>query len=211
LFTNDDTPDDAPADDKPDVVDTPDDSNDTPDGDEFEEKKFSQKELERALAKRLKRQEDQFAKKYADYDTIKADAEAYRKVQDEKSTDAERWERELNSLKAALTDKDEKLNKLERAALITDLAAEKGLPKSFWKRVSGETPEDIEEDIDSIIKDLGVEPEGDGKSKTPKKPVKRTVYGGGGENEDPDPDIDQIVSKIPRGPQFRVDKPRSYK
>ena len=38
-----------------------------------------------------------------------------------------------------------------------------------------------------------------------------SVYGGGGETEDPEPDTDYIVSTIPRGPQIRVDKPRAYK
>lgn len=203
--------DDVSTEDQTENVVTDDDSTVDTTEDDAEEKKFSQKELERALAKRLKRQEDQLTKKFADYDKLKADAEAYQKVQDEKSTDAERWERERNSLLASLQDKDEKLTKLERAALITDLATEKGLPKSFWKRVSGDSPEEIEDDIADIIKDLGLDKDPkDGKEKTPTV-RKKAVYGGGGENEDPDPDTDQIVSKIPRGPQFRIDKPRSYK
>jgi hypothetical protein len=37
------------------------------------------------------------------------------------------------------------------------------------------------------------------------------VYGGGGVTEDPEPDTDAIVARIPRGPQIRVEKPRSYK
>jgi len=193
------------------TVNAPDDSDVTPsDSDGADEKFISQKELDRILQKRLKRQEDQFKKQFGDYDILKADAEKFRELQDEKATDSERWEREKAQLLTAVQERDEKLNKLERAALITDLATEKGLPKSFWKRVSGDSPEEIEEDIDQIISDLGVTKD-DSKEKTPtKKPAKR-VYGGGGESESPDPDIASIVSKITRGPQLHVEKPRSYK
>lgn len=196
------------------VVDLPDDSDvSATDADDSDEKMISQKELDRILQKRLKRQEEQFTKKLADYDKLKADAAEFRKIQDEKATDTERWEREKAQLLTAVQEKEEKLNKLERAALITDLATEKGLPKSFWKRVSGDSPDEIEEDIDQIISDLGgaTPPKDDSKEKTPtKKPAKR-VYGGGGEGEGPDPDIASIVSKIPRGPQLHVERPRSYK
>lgn len=204
-------PEDTPQD-KDDLNITIDDDNepDNQDSDDAEEKMISQKELDRILQKRLKRQEEQYTKKLTDYDKLKAEAEEFRKLQDEKSTDSERWEREKAQFLTQVQEQEDKLNKLERAALITDLATEKGLPKSFWKRVSGDSPEDIESDIDSIIADLGITKD-DSKDKTPtKRPAKR-VYGGGGEGESPDPDIDAIVSKIPRGPQFRVDKPRTYK
>jgi hypothetical protein len=86
------------------------------------------------------------------------------------------------------------------------------LPKSFWKRVQGDNEDEIAEDMDSIIKDLGLDQDREkSKAKTPTSRKSGSVYGGGGETEDPDPDTDSIVSKIPRGPQIRVDKPRAYK
>lgn len=174
------------------------------------EKLISQQELDRILQKRLKRQEDQLLKKYSDYEQRVADSESFRKLQDEKSTDAERWEKERNQLLASLQERDEKLTSLERSNLIADLASERGLPKSFWKRVQGESADDIAEDMDSIIKDLGLKADREsGKEKTPSS--RKSVYGGGGGTEDPDPDTDSIVSRIPRGPQIRVDKPRPYK
>jgi hypothetical protein len=180
---------------------------DEDDSDEPKEKLLSQQEVDRILQKRLKRQEDQLLKKFGDYDTLKTDAENFRKLQDEKATDAERWEREKAQMMASLAEKDEKLTKLERSTLIADLATERGLPKSFWKRVSGESEEDIAEDIDSIIHDLDLgkkSKDEDGKDETPKKkPAPKKVYGGGGENEDPEPDIDKIIADIPRGPQPR--------
>lgn len=178
--------------------------------DEAEEKFISQRELDRILQKRLKRQEEQLLKKYSDYDQRVADSDQFRKIQDEKATDAERWEREREQLLSSLKDKDEKLTKLERANLIADLASERGLPKSFWKRVQGDNEDEIAEDMDSIIKDLGLDKDREAsKEKTPSR--KRAVYGGGGDTEDPDPDTDSIVARIPRGPQIRVDKPRAYK
>lgn len=187
------------------------DQDDSTNDSEPDEKLISQKELDRILQKRLKRQEEQFQKKLADYDKLKEDAEAFQKLQDEKATDAERWDRERTSL---ITERDEaksELTKLQRANLIADLATDKGLPKSFWRRVQGETEEEIAEDIESIVEDLGLDKDqGSGKGKTP-KPRKRQVYGGGGENEDPDPDTDSIVSAVPRGPQFRTEQPRTYK
>jgi hypothetical protein len=203
-----------PSDDSP-VVEVSEDSEiESPVGadDDSDEKFISQRELDRILQKRLKRQEDQLLKKYSDYEQRVADSEAFRKIQDEKSTDAERWERERDQLLSSLKERDEKLTKLERSNLIADLASEKGLPKSFWKRVQGDDPEEIAEDMDSIIKDLGIKADRESsKEQTPKAPRRAAVYGGGGETEDPDPDTDSIVSKIPRGPQIRVDKPRAYK
>lgn len=193
---------------KPDV--TPD--NETDDKDETpEEKLISQAELDRIVQKRLKRQEDQLKKQYADYDKIKEEAESFRKLQDEKSTDAERWEKEREKFLSDLRERDEKLSKLERNNLIADLATDRGLPKSLWKRVSGDSEDDIAEDIDSLIKDLGLgdKPKDEGGGKTPR--ARKALHGGGGEGEDPDPDTDELVSRIPRGPQLRIDKPRSYK
>lgn len=182
------------------------------DSESAEEKLISQKELDRIVSKRLKRQEDQLTKKYADYEQRVQESENFRKLQDEKATDAERWEKERETLQAALHARDEQLTKLERANLIADLATEKGLPKSFWKRVQGDSEEELAEDMDSIIKDLGLDKDKDpGKDKTPPRKRGGTVYGGGGDTEDPDPDTDSIVSKIPRGPQLRVEKPRNYK
>ncbi len=186
------------------------DDDEDPTGDQPEEKMFSQKELDRIVAKRLKRSEDILTKKFSDYDQRVADSDAYRKLQDEKSTDSQRWEREREAFQKALQEKDEKLNKLERASLIADLATDKGLPKSFWKRVQGDTEEEIAEDMDSMIKDLDINPKDESKDTSTRVTRKRnSVYGGGGEHEDPEPDIDSIVSRIPRGPQIRIDKPRS--
>ncbi|MFM8798890.1 MAG: hypothetical protein ACKODT_08030 [Fluviibacter sp.] len=180
--------------------------------DESDEKFISQRELDRILQKRLKRQEDQLLKKYSDYEQRVSDSEAFRKLQDEKATDAERWEKEREKLNALLKERDEKLTTLERSNLIADLASERGLPKSFWKRVQGSTEEEIAEDMDSIIKDLGLDVT-PGEGKTTPKPAgrKAAVYGGGGVTEDPEPDTDAIVARIPRGPQIRVERPRSYK
>lgn len=195
-----------------DAVDMSEDNPDQTVEDSSDEKFISQKELDRILQKRLKRQEDQFLKKYSDYEQRVSDSEAFRKLQDEKATDAERWEKERNQLLTSLQERDEKLTKLERANLIADLASEKGLPKSFWKRVQGDNEEEIAEDMEAIIKDLGLnEDRGTVKDKTPSSRKRGAVYGGGGETEDPDPDTDSIVSRIPRGPQIRVDKPRAYK
>lgn len=177
---------------------------------EAEEKFISQRELDRILQKRLKRQEDQLLKKYADYEQRVTESESFRKLQDEKATDAERWEKEREKLIASLHERDEKLTKLERSNLIADLASEKGLPKSFWKRVQGESEEEIAEDMDAIINDLGLK-EASGEGRTTPRPRKEAVYGGGGVTEDPEPDTDAIVARIPRGPQIRVEKPRSYK
>lgn len=178
-----------------------------------DEKLIPQSELDRILQKRLKRQEDQLLKKYADYDQLKEAADAYQKIQDEKASDAERWEKRIAAIEAERNSMQSELTKLQRTALVADLAADAGLPKSMWRRVSGETPEEIEEDIADLVNDLGITK--GSKEDTPAKrnasKQRREVYGGGGENERPDPDTDAIVAAIPRGPQIRVDKPRVSK
>lgn len=195
------------------LVDTDSDLDDNPDAagdagkpDTTDEKLFSQADIDRVLTKRLKRQEEALTKKYADYDSLKEAADAYSKIQDEKATDAERWEKERAKLLADLQDRDTSLNQLQRANLVADLATDAKLPKSFWKRVQGDTEEDIAEDIKSIITDLGIDVSGDGKDKTPNKaPAKKApAFGGGDRNPDPEPDTDAIVASIPRGPQLRV-------
>lgn len=192
-------------------IDT-DSTDEAPEQPQVEEKLISQTDLDRIVQKRLKRQEEQFLKKFGDYEERVKESESFRKLQDEKSTDAERWEKERNQLLSTLQEKDQALTKLQRANLIADLASERGLPKTMWKRVQGETEEEIAEDMDSIINDLGLKKAASDASKE-KTPATRkgTVYGGGGETEDPDPDTDAIVSKIPRGPQIRIEKPRAYK
>lgn len=193
--------------------DNSDDSEHSGDSENDSEKLISQKELDRIVQKRLKRQEDQLLKKYADYDTIKADAEAFQKMQGEKATDAERWERREKELLASLSERDEKLTVLERTTLVADLATDAKLPKKLWQYVQGANTDEIEESITSIKNDFELDGEvgGEKPNKTPKTRKPGSVYGGGGENESPDPDTDAIVSKIPRGPQLRIDKPRTYR
>lgn len=187
-----------------DSVELTDDSGDS--GDQAEERSISQKELDRILQKRLKRQEDAFKKQFADFDKYKAEAEEFRKLQGEKSTDSERWEREKADYVAKIAAHEDQLNKLQRVNLIADLATERGLPKSMWKRVHGDTEEEIAEDIDAMIHDLG--PQGGSKDTSTSR--KGKVFGGGGESEDPEPDVAKLVASIPRGTQPRVDKPRIY-
>lgn len=177
-----------------------------------DERTLSQADVDKIVQKRLKRQEDALLKKFSDYEQRVQESESFRKLQDEKSTDSQRWEKEREKLMESLKERDSELTKLQRANLIADLASEKGLPKSFWKRVQGENEEQLAEDMDSIIKDLGLDvTPGEGKT-TPKTAVRKSaVYGGGGVSEDPEPDTDAIVARIPRGPQLRVEKPRSYK
>jgi len=196
---------------------TPEQQDHSPSGDSSgnaEEKLITQQELERILQRRLKRQEEQFKKQYADYDTFKSEAEEYRKLKSEKATDAERWEQERQKLVADLQEKSERLTKLERANMIAEIASEKGLPKRLWKRIKGDSEEEIAEDIDALLEDLDLakpKDQGDSKKETPAPKKKGAMYGGGGETEDPDPDTDELVARIPRGPQLRVDKPRTYK
>jgi hypothetical protein len=120
-------------------------------------KLISQKDLDRILRKRLKRQEEQLAKRYADYDQRVEEAKTFRKLLDERATEAERWAEERNQLIASLQEKDDQLSKLERLNLVAHLATDAKLPKSLWKRVHGDTEEDIAEDIASIIHDLGLD------------------------------------------------------
>lgn len=175
-------------------------------------RQISQAEFDKIIQNRLKRQEQQLLKKYADYDDRVKESESFRELQAEKATDSERWEKERAKFLSDLQERDTELSKLQRANLVADLATERGLPKSFWKRVQGDTSEEIAEDMDSIISDLGLN-KGEDKKDTGKTTQKRggSVYAGGGAPEDQDPDTDAVVSNIPRGAQIRVDKSRAYR
>ena len=171
------------------------------------ERVFTQDDLDRVVKERLKRQERQIRKQYADYEELKELAEKYREIENEKLSEAERWERERSSLLSRANELEQKLKKVERERLIADLATEAGLPKSLWGRVQGDDEDEIAEDIQALVKDLGLTKDKqqaqDGKSRSGGS---KRMYGGGGDHEEPDPDVDAIVARIPRGAQIRIDK-----
>ncbi len=110
---------------------------------------FTQAQLEQQIAERLGRERA----KYADYDELKARAAAGDKTKSDvdKLTDAVK----------ALTDRAEKA---ERETIRRDVADRHKLPKSFARKLSGTTKEDLEREAAELVaelKELGVKFDGD--------------------------------------------------
>lgn len=108
----------------------------------------TQEQLNAIIQKRVEQAkrvaEEETAKKYADYDDLKAKAG--------KATDLET---ELNKLKedaAGLDDLKAKIHKYEIDSVKTKVALEEGLPYEFAARLNGEDEETIKADAQAMAK-----------------------------------------------------------
>ena len=98
---------------------------------------FTQAEVDRIVAERLKREREATRTKYGDYDQLKA-----------KAGDATTLEERVAGLEAAA-------NAAEQRALRAEIANAKGLTPTQAKRLVGETREELEADADELLADIG--------------------------------------------------------
>ncbi|MBA9002017.1 capsid assembly scaffolding protein Gp46 family protein [Thermomonospora cellulosilytica] len=128
------------------------------------EKTFTQAELDRIVAERLRRERE----KYADYDDLKARAQA-----------ADASKSELQKLAERVEAAEKRAADMEAKALRAEVAQAKGLTPAQAKRLTGTTREELEADADELLEVFGGRKDSGGKD------------GGtdtGADKDDPEPD-----------------------
>jgi hypothetical protein len=152
-----------------------------PNNGKSEEKTFSQADLDRVVADRLKREQG----KYSDYADLKAKAS---------KLDEEKTKSESEKLAERVAAAERRAIEAEAKVLKVDVAREKGIANPRW--LSGTTREELEASATEYLSDHPSAANGNGPA--PAKPVE-DLRGGGEPAEGPDPDIRKIVEAIPRG------------
>lgn len=102
-----------------------------------QDQSFTQADVDRIVAERLKREREATKTKYGDYDDLKA-----------KAGQSTTLEERVAGLEAAA-------NASEQRALRAEIANAKGLTPTQAKRLVGETREQLEADADELLKDIG--------------------------------------------------------
>lgn len=144
----------------------------------------SQDEFDRRLAKRL----GQERAKYSGFDDLKAKAARYDELEDAKKTNEQR-------LSDQLTTAQKRVAELEFDQMRRDVAADKGLPAKFARRLTGTTREELEADADDLLDTL---PKPEPKTPLTQKP-KESLRGGGRPDEEPEEtDPRKLAARIPR-------------
>lgn len=147
----------------------------TGDGDQKEQsgKTFSQADVDRILADRLKRERE----KYADYDDLKKSKEELDVLKTAQMTEQEKAQARIAELEAKNAETEAKAKALELSTLRTRLLAEAGLPAELADRVKGENEESIKADLEALKKIVKPKDIGGGgvppASKEQKNPWKR--------------------------------------
>lgn len=98
-----------------------------------------------------------------------------KEYEDRDKTDAERTSEKLQTLEKDLTT-------AQADAVRFEIALEKGLTKSQAKRLVGSTREELEADADELMKDLGLDDEGE-KPSSPRRPKERLKPGASNQDE----------------------------
>jgi hypothetical protein len=118
-MSNDPTPDPKPVDDSADT--------------------FTQADVDRIVAERLKREREATKAKFADYDDLKAKAAG------------------ATTLEERVAGIEKQAKESEARAMRAEVANAKGLTPTQAKRLVGESREELEADADELIKDIGAQ------------------------------------------------------
>lgn len=166
-----------------------------PDDKPKDDKTFTQADVDRIVADRLKRERDS---KFADYDELKAKAAKLDDLEQSKKTSEQKLTERIEAAERKAQEAEQRVAQAEAGALRATVASEKGLTAAQAKRLAGSTREELEADADDLLTSFKPA-EGNGNT-TPGKPTE-SLKGGGdpdGSNE-PAPDMRKIVADIPRG------------
>lgn len=143
-----------------------------------EDKKFSQKDIDRIIAGRMS--------KYADYDDLKSKAGQFEQLENEKKTETQKLTEDRDGHKS-------RAEKAEADLMRLTVGIDKGLTPAQARRLVGSTKEELEADADDLLASFG----GGGGSPSSKKPTER-LRGGGEPDDDPEVDLTKVIADIPR-------------
>lgn len=140
---------------------------------------FTQEDVDRIVRERLARERD----KFKDYDDLKA-----------KASEADATKSDMDKVMEKLAAMEKQVADAERKALLTEVAAAKGLTPAQAKRLQGSTKEELEADADDLLgafggksdKDTAKDDTKDGESKADESsPTKNAGDDGQGERKLP--------------------------
>lgn len=115
----------------------------------------TQEELDALIADRLKRKDEQVAKKYGDYDALKERATTYEEKVKEMTKQLEELTSKSQTYDKTVSDLEAKVKGYETADLKRRIATEKGLPAELADRLTGATEEDLGKDAEKLLAIVG--------------------------------------------------------
>lgn len=125
---------------------------DNQDNKQAETKTFTQEELERVIAERLKRERE----KYKDYAELKKAAEELQKLKEAQMTEQEKLQAKLQEYERILQEKEREAKEAQIQATKMKVLTELGLPLDLAGRIFGEDEESIRQDAEALKKLLGI-------------------------------------------------------
>ena len=158
----------------------------------------SQAELDKIIQDRVAREKNknnELAQKNA---TLEARVQELEPLEAATQTDTQRWEKEKKALLEENAElKSYKANN-ERSNLVRDIAKDKGLPDGFLNRVSGDTPEEIAADVDSLLETLNgsvkaTKPAATTRPTDSKSKTSKASHGGGDSDDDSLPPLTDLA------------------
>lgn len=111
----------------------------------------TQEKLDEIISARLTREREATAKKYADYDDIKADSEKLSEKIKELERERADLTKKYEGYDTQILDLQKKCKDYEAARKKTDIALEYGIPYGMASRLRGESDEEIRKDAQEML------------------------------------------------------------
>lgn len=115
----------------------------------------TQAEFDAAIGERLKRERESLAKKYSDYDGLKAKVESYEQQIGRMTQAADEAAQKYAGFDRQMADMQAKIKGYETASVKTRIAHEIGLPYELAGRLSGDDEDAIRKDAEALSKLVG--------------------------------------------------------
>jgi len=115
-------------------------------------KTFTQEDIERIIAERLKRERE----KYKDYAELKKAAEELQKLKEAQMTEQEKLQAKLQEYERMLQEKEREAKEAQIQATKVKVLTELGLPLDLAGRIFGEDEDTIRQDAEALKKLLGI-------------------------------------------------------
>lgn len=112
-------------------------------------KTYTQDELNKIIGARLDRERKKLSEQYADYDSLKADAEAYREIQEAQKSELEKAMERIAALEA---EKEARKAKDDHDKLVARIAAEHNVESDYVELLTGTTEEELNRQAELIGK-----------------------------------------------------------
>ena len=164
----------------------------------------SQAELDKVIQERVGREKKKATALQETNDKLSARVQELEPLEVATQTDTQRWEKEKKQLVERNAELEAYYSNNERANLVREIATAKGLPDGFLNRVSGDTPEDIEADVDSLLETLNgsvkaTKPAATTKPREDKTKSTKASHGGGDSDDDSLPPISDLAMAMRKG------------